>query len=200
MIEIVKKCLNESEIDTVNNYLLTAKFHTKENHIPLHDNLFNNNPMNFGITTYGDMGKDISYIFMKISNSIAETVSKVSGQEYGQSIVTKSYIMKFDNHKELDLGFDQNRPKDVFRGMVFWNKHIEKIIVNFTNKNLNYDLFPGDIIIFPETEGFMRKIINNTDLPIFVSDFWNAPKGQSPYPGLSYDEVAWGNPMYDKID
>ncbi len=200
MIEVIKKCLSESEIDTVNNYLLTAKFNTKENHIPLHDNLFNNNQMNFGITTYGDMGKEISYIFTKASNAISETTSKISGQEYGQSIVTKSYIMKFDNQKELDLGFDQNRPKDVFRSMVFWNKNIETIKVDFIQKNLNYELSPGDIIVFPETEDFVRKIINNTEFPIFLSDFWNAPKGQSPYPGLRYEDVAWGNPMYDKID
>ena len=33
-----------------------------------------------------------------------------------------------------------------------------------------------------------------------MSQFWNTPLGTSPYPGLEYEKVNWGNPLYDKID
>lgn len=200
MIKVIKDCITQSDLEIVNNYLSTAYFNTKENHIPLHNNLFDNNVMDFGITTYGDMGKEISFVFSKISNAISKATSEISKKEYGQAIVTKSYIMKFENQKELNLGFDQSRPNDVFRSMIFWNKNIQEINVYFIKEKLNYNLAPGDIIVFPETENFIRKVTHNTEFPVFISDFWNAPKGQSPYPGLKYEDVAWGNPMYDKID
>lgn len=200
MIKVIKDCITQSDLEIVNNYLSTAYFNTKENHIPLHNNLFDNSVMDFGITTYGDMGKEISFIFSKISDAVSKATSEISKKEYGQAIVTKSYIMKFENQKELDLGFDQNRPNDVFRSMIFWNKNIQEINVYFIKEKLNYNLAPGDIIVFPETENFIRKVTHNTEFPVFISDFWNAPKGQSPYPGLKYEDVAWGNPMYDKID
>ena len=33
-----------------------------------------------------------------------------------------------------------------------------------------------------------------------MSQFWNTPAGTSPYAGLEYEKVNWGNPLYDKID
>ena len=200
MIKVIKECLTTKEIDVVNEYLMSANFNTRENHIPLHDNLFSNNQMDFGITTYGDMGKEISYIFNKICQCIIDCTSEISKEQYGSPILTKSYIMKFDNTNELMLGFDALRPPKVFRSMVFWNKEIENIHVVFPEKQIKEELSPGDIIIFPETQEFSRKILNKNKFPIYMSDFWNAPKNESPYPGLHHDEIAWGNPMYDKID
>ena len=145
------------------------------------------------------MGKEISYIFDKISKCIESTVSEISGRSYGPPILTKSYIMSFEQ-KELPMSFDPNRPQDVFRSLVFWNRDILEMVVSLDNQNIKETLSPGDIIIFPETQEFSRTAINNTEFPIYVSDFWNAPAGQSPYTGLKYEDVAWGNPMYDKID
>lgn len=200
MIKILKGCLKEEDIDFVNNYLSDARFNTRENHMPLHDNLFSNSNNNFDITTYGDMGKEISYIFNKICQCIADSTSEISGEQYGPPILTKSYIMKFSNYRELPLGFDPNRPLKVFRSLVFWNSNIDKISLYFPNQEITHELSPGDIIIFPETEDFIRTVVNSSDYPIYLSDFWNAPKNESPYPGLKYEDVAWGNPMYDKID
>ena len=200
MIKVIKQCLTESDINIVNNYLLSAKFNTKEDHIPLHDKLFENNPMDFGLTTYGDMGKEISFIFNKICNEISKATSEISQEEYGFPILTKSYIMKFNNSKQINLGFDGGRPEKVFRSLVFWNKDIKTITVSFPNKQITEQVSLGDVIVFPETQEFSRTILNDTEFPVYVSDFWNAPKNQSPYPGLHYEDVVWGNPMYDKID
>jgi hypothetical protein len=200
MIKIIKNCIDTKDIDYVNNYLASTKFNTKDDHVPLHDNLFNTSNNNFDITTYGDMGKEISFIFDKICKCIADATSEISGQQYGPPILTKSYIMKFNNYKELPLGFDPNRPDKVFRSLVFWNKSIDSLKLSFFGQNIVHDIFPGDIVVFPETEEFIRTVNNNTDFPIYISDFWNAPEGESPYPGLEYKDIAWGNPMYDKID
>lgn len=199
MIKVVKGYVNKEDIDLVNNYLISAKFNTREEHSPLHNNLFENNGSNFSITTYGDMGKDISHVFNKICECIKSNVSELTGKDYGPPILTKSYIMAF-NQKELPMSFDPGRPQDVFRSLVFWNKDIPNITVSLDNQDIKETLEPGDIIIFPETQEFSRTAINDTDFPIYVSDFWNAPSGQSPYTGLKYEDVAWGNPMYDKID
>ena len=79
-------------------------------------------------------------------------------------------------------------------------KYKYNIQLYFKNKEVQKTLNVGDIVIFPETEDFFREILNSNQQEILVSDFWNAPKNQSPYPGLHYEDIAWGNPMYDKID
>lgn len=200
MLSIIKNIVSDDDILFINNYLKNSEFNTKEKHIPLHNNLFENTTLNFGITTYGDMGTEISYIFDKICNAIQEKTSKISGELYGPPILTKSYIMQFVNQKEIVLGFDQSRPEKVFRSMVFWNNNINNISINFINKELQQTVAPGDIIIFPENYEFARTVVNFSAEPLYLSDFWNAPKDKSPYPGLNYEDIAWGNPMYDKID
>lgn len=199
MISVIKNVLTKEDLDVVNTYLAQSGFNTKENHIPLHNNLFEKATLDFGITTYGDMGKEISYIFDKICDVIAKETSRLSGESYGSPILTKSYIMKFDNQHEISMGFDQGRPEQVFRSLVFWNKDIESVAVEFTSSGVTEDVHTGDIIIFPETSEFSRTLINSTEHPLFLSDFWNAPENKSPYPGLNYEDIAWGNPMYDKI-
>ena len=56
---------------------------------------------------------------------------------------------------------------------------------------------PGDCVIFPEDDDHSREITKVNGKGLFISHFWNAPVGQSPYPGLDYKDIYWGNPLWE---
>ena len=136
MITVTQGVVSDSDITLINNYLEQASFNTKDKHSPLHNNLFENSLKDFSIVTYGDMGKEISHILDKIAKSIQNNVSNLIKESYDPPILTKSYIMKFDQYNELQLGFDFKRPQNVFRSLVFWNNKINKIRKKTKRQNL----------------------------------------------------------------
>lgn len=200
MYKIIKSIATESELSYINNYLDNAQFNTKENHVPLHDPLFSNPNANFDIVTYGDMGAEISFIFDKYCNAIKDATSELTNKEYDRPILTKSYIMRYKEGTNIGMGYDNSRPENVYRSIVIWNDNYEGANIRFNNYKVGIELSPGDCLVVPETEEFARELTFVKSGNVMLSDFWNAPKGQSPYPGLAYGKITWGNPMYDKID
>jgi hypothetical protein len=200
MYHIIKSVATTEELAVINNYLSTAKFNTKEDHVPLHDPLFLNPNVEFDIVTYGDMGAEISFIFAKYCKAIQSAVSELSGKQYDPPILTKSYIMRYKTGTSIGMGHDGSRPENVYRAMVIWNDDFSGGNIRFNNYKISTNLSAGDCIVFPETEEFARELTVVESGNVMISDFWNAPEKQSPYPGLSYNKISWGNPMYDKID
>lgn len=204
-IKIVKDVVGIEELNIVLSYANNTKYNTKEDHIPLHDPLFSNGNVAFDIVTYGDMPKEVVDIFDKYCKKIKESVSSITGTEYDPPILGKSYIAKYNKNTKLDMGYDSIRPKNVFTSYVVWNSNFEGGKIRFKNYKIAVDLKPGDFIIFPEEEDYQREITEIKNGSLLLSQFWNAPVGQSPYPGLDYKDIYWGNPLwesrqYDKID
>jgi len=187
----------EEDLELINNFVKSVKFNTKEDHIPLHDPLFSNSSVNFDITTYGDMPKNVVDIFKKYCDAIKETVTKISGIEYNPPILGKSYIMRFNPQNSVALHYDKSRPDNVFRSIINWNNLHDGGIIKFKNYKIAKELVPGDCLIFPENKEYTREITTIEKNSMFISDFWNAPVGQSPYPGLKYEEIYWGNPLWE---
>ena len=182
----------------VDEFVNSVKFNTKEDHIPLHDPLFSNPNVNFDITTYGDMPKEVVDIFEKYTFAIQRAVSQATKVFYDPPILGKSYIMRYVAGTEISMGFGSDRPKNVFRSIIQWNDSFKGGTFKFKNYKIGKTLVPGDCIIFPETEEFSREVTMIEDGNLFLSDFWNAPVGESPYPGLKYDDIYWGNPRWEK--
>ena len=185
------------DLELVGKFVDSVKFNTKEDHIPLHDPLFSQEGINFDITTYGDMPREVVSIFEKYVFAIQDAVSKVSGTDYGPPILGKSYIMRYVPGTEVLPGYSQDRPKNVFKSIVKWNDSHDGGIFKFKNYKVAKDLKAGDCIIFPETEDFLREFTTVEKKPMFISDFWNAPVGESPYSGLDYKDIYWGNPLWE---
>lgn len=200
MYHIIKSVASAEELAVIGNYLVTAKFNTKEDHVPLHDPLFSNPNVKFDIVTYGDMGAEISFIFDKYCKAIQSATSELSGQKYGLPILTKSYIMRYKAGTSIDMSYDGSRPENVYRSIVIWNDDFSGGNIRFNNYKISTNLSAGDCLVFPETEDFARELTTIQSGSVMISDFWNAPENQSPYPGLPYNKISWGNPMYDKID
>jgi hypothetical protein len=189
----------KEDLELINNFVNTIKFNTKEDHIPLHDPLFSNPNVNFDITTYGDMPREVVSIFEKYCQAIKDAVTKITNTEYDPPILGKSYIMRYSPGTNIGMHYSSNRPNNTFRSIVKWNDNHEGGALKFKNYKVNKNLIAGDCIIFPENEDFMIEITKIEKNNMFISDFWNAPIGQSPYPGLKYEEIYWGNPLWENL-
>lgn len=186
-----------SDLEAIANFVDSTKFNTKNDHISLHDPLFQIPSINFGITTYGDMPREIVSIFEKYTMAIQEAVTKMTGTQYDPPILGKSYILKYEPGEEVTMFYSDDRPKNVFRSILKWNDCHGGGIFKFENYKIAKDLKAGDCIIFPETQEFRRCFTTVTEKSMFLSDFWNAPVGESPYPGLKYEDIYWGNPLWE---
>jgi len=187
----------KEDLELIENFINSVKFNTKEDHIPLHDPLFNQEQINFDITTYGDMPREVVEIFEKYVYAIQSAVSKTTKIFYDPPILGKSYIAKYSVGSGVLMHFNSDRPKNVYRSIVQWTNNHKGGIFKFDNYKIGKNLVAGDCIIFPETEEFQREITPIEEGSLFISDFWNAPVGQSPYPGLNYNEIYWGNPLWE---
>lgn len=185
------------DLKLINEFVNYVKFNTKSDHIPLHDPLFSQDSINFEITTYGDMTKEIVDIFEKYTVAIQKAVSQMNKIFYDPPILGKSYIVKYTVGNGMQMSYNTDRPKNVFRSIVKWNDSCEGGFFKFQNYKIAKNLIAGDCIIFPENEDFAREITTVQSGSLFISDFWNAPVGQSPYSGLKYDDIYWGNPLWE---
>ncbi len=188
---------NKKELKIIEDFVMSVKFNTADDHIPLHDPLFKIPKVNFDITTYGDMTKDVVDIFEKYTVAIKDAVTKMTGIQYDPPILGKSYILRYLPGKEIEMFCSDDRPAGVFRSIVKWNNSHGGGVFKFKNYKVAKNLDAGDCIIFPETIDFTRGFSTVTENSMFLSDFWNAPVGQSPYPGLKYEEIYWGNPLWE---
>ena len=197
MYSIIDNIIEKEKVEMVVDYCKKTKFNTKEDHIPLHDPLFSNPNVNFDLITYGDLNKEIVDEFIKICSAIKKETTRISKVNYDEPILGKSYIARF-NPKTYPLqGCDYSRPNDVYTAIFIWGEEYDG--ANFTIKTNTHILKPGDCLIVPESKEYSRSVTELTNGQMFVSQFWNAPHGTSPYPGLKYEEIYWGNPLYDKM-
>jgi hypothetical protein len=143
------------------------------------------------------MPREVVSIFEKYVFAIQDAVTKISGVDYGPPILGKSYIMRYVPGTKILPGYSQDRPKNVFKSIVKWNDSHDGGIFKFKNYKVAKDLKAGDCIIFPETEDFLREFTTIEKESMFISDFWNAPLGESPYSGLDYKDIYWGNPLWE---
>ena len=85
----------EEDLRTIAEFVNSVKFNSPEDHIPLHNSLFSIPGINFDITTYGDMPKEVVSIFEKYAIAIKDAVTKITGIEYNRPILGKSYIFSY---------------------------------------------------------------------------------------------------------
>jgi hypothetical protein len=189
----------KEDIELVQDFINAVKFQTKENHIPLHIPLYSKYNVEFDIATYGDMTREVVAVFEKYTKAIGLAVSDMTKVFYDPPILGKSYIFRLTSEKTFPMQWSTNRPKNVFRSILKWTDSHTGGELKFKNYKIATDLKPGDCVIFPETEEFQREITSIGTGDLFISDFWNAPVGESPYPGLEYQNIHWGNPRFENL-
>lgn len=186
------------DLKLVQDFLKDVKFNTKEDHVPLHNPLFSQDGINFDLITYGDMTKEVVSVFEKYTYAIQKTVSQINKIFYDPPILGKSYICRYNAGSNVPMQYASDRPKNVFRSILVWTNSHTGGNIKFKNYKIATNLNPGDCLIFPENENFERELSKVETGSLHISDFWNAPVGQSPYAGLNYDDIYWGNPRWEK--
>jgi len=194
---VIKNFLSNEDVQTVYEYAKSSNFHTKENHPPLHDNLFSQDSINFHIRTRGEFSDEILEIFSKYSRRFYETIAESNKDlEYLPPMFSKHYIAKYvSGFGELPLT-DTNRPAKTLVGYVVWNNNYnggKLVSVNAkTQEESEINYSPGDLVIFEEGNlEDMRKITTVSDGTMYLSQAWMGLKGQSWFPSVDYDKVEW---------
>jgi len=194
---LIKNFISSKDAQAVYEYAKSSHFHTKENHPPLHDNLFSQDSVSFHIRTRGEFSDEMLEIFSKYSKRFYESVKENNKNlEYLPPMFSKHYIARYIPEFGEPAQTDINRPAHTLVGYVIWNNNFsggKLMAVNGnTQEESEIDYSPGDLVIFEEGNmEDMRKITPVTDGTMYLSQAWMGLKGQSWFPSVDYDKVEW---------
>ena len=191
-MDIVKDFISFEDVFIVQKYIDTIKFHTKEDHDPLHDQLFSGG-IEFDIHTRGEMPKKILEIFSKYSKGFYEIIKSKTNDEYHPPMFSKHYIAGYGIGKKSDLHHNKNnKPEGTYGSYIIWKNAEVGGNILFPNLNLSFISNPGDLIFFEETEENLRGISEIIKGSLYISEAWMGKKGQHWMPNrTSYEETDW---------
>lgn len=193
-IHIAKNFISKDDVLIIQDYIKTIKFNTKEDHVPLHDNLYSKYNASFDIHTRGEMPKEILDIFSKYSKGLYDLVQLEEKEKYLPPMFSKHYIARYTSGKFVDPQLDGTKPDRTYRSLIFWNDDFDGGELTFSNLGYSIKPNPGDLIYFIECEENKVGIkeISNGDL--YLSEAWMGHEGQLWMPNsIPYEEVEWDN-------
>lgn len=199
-MKIFEKFICEEDLKVVQEYLPTIKFHTKEDHVPLHDNLFSEEGTRFDIHTRGEMPDYILKIFSKYSKEMYNAVLGVSTGEYHPPMFSKHYIARYRPGSYSEPHFNKEKPEGTYGSYLVWQNPIYGGSIMFPKYEANgktgleFIATPGDLILFEESEKDMRGIQKILMGDMFLSEAWMGKKGQHWMQNkTSYEETDWND-------
>jgi hypothetical protein len=191
-MHIFEKFITQEDLKTVQDYIETIKFNTKDDHVPLHDNLFSNEGVQFDIHTRGEMPDHILAIFSKYSKGMYEGVLRYETKEYHPPMFSKHYIARYRPGSSSEPHYNKEKPEGTYGSYLVWKNPVSGGRITFPNKNLEFIATPGDLIIFKESEDEIRGITKIVDGDMFLSEAWMGRKGQLWMENrTSYEETEW---------
>jgi hypothetical protein len=191
MIHLIKQFILPDDLKTVQDYIKTIKFNTKEDHVPLHNELFEKNNVVFDLHTRGEMPKHILEIFSKYSRGYYENVQKIENEQYHPPMFSKHYIARYKPGACLGPQFDPEKPQGTYKSYIYWNDDFGGGSMSFPGWDKNFNLEPGDLIFFVENEENRYRINTVEDKPLFLSEAWMGRVGQAWMPGVDYNSTNW---------
>lgn len=190
MFKVVKQFITAEDVALVQGYIPTIKFHTKNDHVPLHNNLFDGGAL-FDIHTRGEMPKEILDIFSKYSRGYWELVSEVENEKYHPPMFSKHYIARLSSGASDGYHYADSRPIGTYGSYIVWNDGYAGGSIGFEETNERIQLSPGDLIFFKETQENRHRIEEITSGEMFFSESWMSPWGTCPDPNVKYETVHW---------
>jgi hypothetical protein len=191
MIHVVKNFISLEDVEIVNSYIKNIEFNTKDNHVPLHDELFEKNNSIFDIHTRGEMPQNILEIFSKYSKGYYEQVQSIEKEAYHPPMFSKHYIARYRPGLSLGPQFDPEKPEGTYKSYIYWNNEFSGGVLSFPNLGESVHLSPGDLVFFVENEENQYKISTIESAPLFLSEAWMGRVGRSWMPGVDYNETDW---------
>lgn len=190
---IIENFIDDKDLLTVQDYIKTIVFNTKDTHDPLHDKLFNDANTTFDIHTRGEMPDYILEIFSKYSKGFYKIVKDMNEEEYHPPMFSKHYISRYREGSESYPHHNEDtKPKGTYGSYIVWKSPDVGGEIVFPKIQKKFSANPGDLIFFEETEQNMHGISKVFSGDMFVSEAWMGRKGQLWMENrLSYEEVDW---------
>lgn len=190
MIKVVPDFISKEDVKVVNDYMRTVKFHTKDEHVPLHNNLFNSGAP-FDIHTRGEMPDNVLNIFSKYSYEYWRLVSSLEDVPYHPPMFSKHYIARYREDSIDNPHYADRRPEGTYGSYIYWNTDFDGGEILFEKDSQQFLPEPGTLIFFKEVKENSRHIKPVTSGYLFLSEAWMAPVGVCPDPNVEYDSVFW---------
>ena len=191
-MKIVKNFISQEDLKTVQDYLETIVFHTRDEHVPLHDNLFSGGAP-FDIHTRGEMPDHILEIFSKYSKGYYTTVQEENEDQYHPPMFSKHYIVRYrpgtsePQHHNAD-----SKPEGTYVSYIVWKNADEGGDFVFSGLGETFKPTPGDLIYFKDDMENIHGISEIVSGHLFLSEAWMGKKGQHWMQNkASYEEVEW---------
>ncbi len=189
---VIKNFISQEDVDIVYEYAKSLNYHTKDNHVPLHDNLFNNANITFDIHTRGEMPKHILDIFSKYSKGMYEEVSKLEQVPYHPPMFSKHYIARYRPGAKQDNHYDTYKgERGAYGSYIYWNNDFTGGAIKFQDVESSFVPAPGDLVFFKESPDSYREIQEVLSGQLFLSEAWAGPVGISIFDSVEYDRVNW---------
>lgn len=192
MIHVYKGFISNDDLTQVNDYIRTLRFNTKDEHVPLHDDLFSNPSTMFDIHTRGEMPDHILQIFSKYSKGFYDLVSSIEPEEYHPPMFSKHYICRYPAGSHSGIHWDNSKPEKTYKSYIVWNAEYTGGELTFANAAEPVSYEPGDLIYFIENIENSHGISVVKTGELFLSEAWMGHVGQHFMPNkVSYEDVDW---------
>lgn len=192
-MEIIGNFIEEKDLKLVQSYIQTINFHTKDDHVPLHDSLFNNPGTQFDIHTRGEMPDSVLEVFSKYSKGFYDYVTSRNSEEYHPAMFSKHYIARYRPGSQSEPHHSENeKPEGTYGSYIIWQNPKRGGEILFPNRGLRFNPSPGDLIVFEEKEIDSHGIAPIIEGYMFLSEAWMGRKGQLWMQNKTpYNEVPW---------
>lgn len=194
---VIRNFFSSEEVSLLAEYAQSAHFHTKEDHPPLHDNLYSQDSINFDIRTRGEFPDEVLKVFSEYSRRLFEYISELhSDIEYLPPMFSKYYIARYRPGAFEPPQTDKDKPSGTYVAYVYWNADFsggQMVSVDSIGGTEEVvDINPGDVVIFEEGNySEMRSIRPITEGSLYLSQAWLGPKGKAWFSNVNYDTTIW---------
>lgn len=192
MIHIVRNFIKDEDLQSVSKYIDSIKFNTKDDHVPLHSDLFSFSSTEFDIHTRGEMPDHILAIFSKYSKGLYDLVSAIEPEDYHPPMFSKHYLARYRAGSHSAVHWDNSKPAKTYKSYIFWTADHTGGNIIFPNLSEEVTLSPGDLVYFIENEENSHGITRIQDGNLVISEAWMGIKGQLFMPSkVSYEDLDW---------
>lgn len=193
-MEIVKGFISKKDVEVVMEYISSINFNTKDDHVPLHDALYEEYNAQFDLHTRGEMPDHILQIFSKYSKGFFDIIEKRFPGEYHPPMFSKHYIARYNVGAEIGAQFDITKPEGTYKSVIFWNDDFDGGTLVFPELGISFQPEPGDLVFFEEGQKNMCAITKISEKPLYMSEAWVGKFGQLWMPSKEpYEKIQWDN-------
>ncbi len=191
-MKIVKDFISQDDLHTVQEYIKTISFNTKDEHVPLHDGLFDGGAP-FDIHTRGEMPQHILDIFSKYSKGYYEIVQAENTDKYHPAMFSKHYIARYrPGSSEPQHHNEDAKPEGTYVSYIVWQNAEAGGQFVFSGLDKTFPPNPGDLIYFKDNRENIHGISEIESGHLFLSEAWMGKVGQHWMQNkASYEEVQW---------